>query len=75
VVERLNAAAREALATEKVRQRFDDLGQDIPPPELQTVAALAAFQKAEVERWTPLLEGGESQDGIVSVSPASSRPA
>jgi tripartite-type tricarboxylate transporter receptor subunit TctC len=56
VVERLNAAAREALATEKVKQRFDDLGQDIPPPEMQTVAALAAFQKAEVERWTPLLK-------------------
>ena len=56
VVERLNAAARDALATEKVKQRFDDLGQDIPPPEMQTVAALAAFQKAEVERWTPLLK-------------------
>ena len=55
-IERLNAAAREALATEKVKQRFDDLGQDIPPPEMQTVAALAAFQKAEVERWTPLLK-------------------
>ena len=56
VVERLNAAAREALATEKVKQRFDDLGQEIPPPEMQTVAALAAFQRAEVERWTPLLK-------------------
>ena len=56
VVERLNAAAREALATEKVKQRFDDLGQDIPPPEMQTVAVLAAFQRAEVERWTPLLK-------------------
>ena len=55
VIERLNAAAREALATERVKQRFDDLGQDIPPPEMQTVAALAAFQKTEVERWTPLL--------------------
>ncbi len=56
VVEWLNSAAREALATDKVKQRFDDLGQDIPPPEMQTVAALAAFQKAEVERWTPLLK-------------------
>jgi tripartite-type tricarboxylate transporter receptor subunit TctC len=56
VIERLNAAAREALAMERVKQRFDDLGQDIPPPEMQTVAALAAFQKTEVERWTPLLK-------------------
>ena len=56
VVERLNAAAREALATDKVKTRFDELGQDIPPPEMQTVAGLAAFQKAEVERWTPILK-------------------
>jgi tripartite-type tricarboxylate transporter receptor subunit TctC len=56
VVERLNAAAREALATDKVKTRFDELGQDIPPSEMQTMASLAAFQKAEVERWTPLLK-------------------
>jgi len=56
VIERLNAAAREALASDKVKTRFDDLGQDIPPPEMQTVPVLAAFQKAEVERWAPLLK-------------------
>src|SRR5258706_437694 len=44
------------IASLELKQRFDDLGQDIPPPEMQTVAALAAFQKAEVERWTPLLK-------------------
>lgn len=55
VVERLNAAVREALATEKLRRRFDELGQDIPPPELQTVAGGADYIKSEVERWQPLL--------------------
>lgn len=54
IIERLNAAIREALASPALRQRFADLGQDIPPVELQTVAALAEFQKAEVARWTPL---------------------
>jgi tripartite-type tricarboxylate transporter receptor subunit TctC len=56
VIERLNGALREALATDKVRRRFDELGQDLPPPELQTVAGAAAFLKAEVERWAPLLK-------------------
>jgi tripartite-type tricarboxylate transporter receptor subunit TctC len=56
IVDRLNAAAREALAGEALQRRFAELGQDIPPPEMQTVRALAEFQKAEVERWTPLLK-------------------
>jgi tripartite-type tricarboxylate transporter receptor subunit TctC len=56
VIERLNAAAREALASASLRQRFADLGQDIPPVQMQSVRALAEFQKAEVERWTPLLK-------------------
>lgn len=56
IVERLNAAAREALATEALRRRYADLGQDIPPVEMQSVRALAEFQKAEIDRWTPLLK-------------------
>ena len=56
VIERLNAALREALASEKVRRRFEELGQDIPSPEQQTVAGAAAYLKAEVERWQPLLK-------------------
>jgi hypothetical protein len=31
VVETLNKAVREALADPRVRQRFADLGQEIPP--------------------------------------------
>lgn len=56
IVDRLNAAAREALASAALQQRFADLGQDILPPEMQSVRALAEFQKVEVERWTPLLK-------------------
>jgi len=56
VIERLNAALREALASDKLRQRFDDLGQDLPTPEQQTIAGATAFLKGEVERWTPLLK-------------------
>jgi tripartite-type tricarboxylate transporter receptor subunit TctC len=56
VIERLNAAIREALASTSLQRRFADLGQDIPPVEMQTVRALAEFQKSEVERWAPLLK-------------------
>jgi hypothetical protein len=44
------------LADATVRQRFADQGQDIPPPEQQTPETLAAQQKAEIEKWWPILK-------------------
>ena len=55
VIARLNGAVREALADPGVRQRLSDLGQVIPPPEQQTPEALAAFHKAEIDKWWPLV--------------------
>jgi tripartite-type tricarboxylate transporter receptor subunit TctC len=56
IVSRLNAAIVGALADPTVRQRLADLGQEIPPREQQTPEALAAFHKAEVEKWWPLIK-------------------
>jgi tripartite-type tricarboxylate transporter receptor subunit TctC len=56
IIERLNGAARQALANPRLRQQFADLGQDIPPPQRQTIEVLAAFQKAEIEKWRPLMK-------------------
>lgn len=56
IVARLTSATMEALADPAVRQRLIDLGQDIPPPEQQTAAALAAHLKAELEKWTPIIK-------------------
>jgi tripartite-type tricarboxylate transporter receptor subunit TctC len=56
-VEKINAAAMEALADPAVRQRLTDLGQEIPPREQQTAAALAAHHKAEIEKWWPIIKG------------------
>jgi tripartite-type tricarboxylate transporter receptor subunit TctC len=56
VVDKLNAALVEALADPAVRQRFADLGQEIFPRERQTAAALAALQKAEIEKWWPIIK-------------------
>jgi hypothetical protein len=44
------------VGTTSLQRRFADLGQDIPPVEMQTLRALAEFQKSEVERWAPLLK-------------------
>jgi len=33
-----------------------DLGQVIPPPEQLTPEALAAYHKAEIDKWWPLIK-------------------
>jgi tripartite-type tricarboxylate transporter receptor subunit TctC len=53
---RLNAAAVDALADPTVRQRLADIGQEIFPREQQNPEALAAFQKAEIEKWWPVIK-------------------
>ena len=56
VIAKLNAAIVEALADPAVRQRLTDLGQEIFPREQQTPEALAAFHKAEIEKWWPIIK-------------------
>jgi tripartite-type tricarboxylate transporter receptor subunit TctC len=56
VIAALNAAIVEALADPGVRQRLTDLGHEIVPRAQQTPAALAAYHKAEVEKWWPIIK-------------------
>ncbi len=56
VVAKLNGAIVAALADTTVRARLADLGQEIPPREQQTPEALAAFHKAEIEKWWPVVK-------------------
>jgi tripartite-type tricarboxylate transporter receptor subunit TctC len=58
VVTRLNSAVVTALADPTVRRRLADIGQEIFPSEQQTPPALAAFQKAEIEKWWPMIKAG-----------------
>jgi tripartite-type tricarboxylate transporter receptor subunit TctC len=55
VVMKLNKAIVSAMADPAVRQRLADLGQEIYPPDMQTPEALGAFQKAEIEKWGPII--------------------
>jgi tripartite-type tricarboxylate transporter receptor subunit TctC len=56
VVARLNGALVAALGDPGVRQRMADLGLEIPARERQTPEALGAFQKAEIEKWWPIIK-------------------
>jgi len=55
VVAKLNAAVVDALADPATRQRLADLGMEIVPRERQTPEALGAHQKAEIEKWWPII--------------------
>ena len=55
-VTRLNAAMVDAAADDNVRKRLMDIGQEILPREKQTPEALAAHQKAEIEKWWPVIK-------------------
>jgi tripartite-type tricarboxylate transporter receptor subunit TctC len=56
VIAKLNAAVVEALADPVVRERLAVMGEEIPPREQQTPEALGAFQKAEIEKWWPIIK-------------------
>jgi tripartite-type tricarboxylate transporter receptor subunit TctC len=56
VIARLNDALVEALSDPKVRARFAELGLDIAPRAQQTPVGLAAFHKAEIEKWWPIIK-------------------
>jgi tripartite-type tricarboxylate transporter receptor subunit TctC len=56
VIAKLNAAVSQALDDPALRKRFSDIGQEIWPKQQQTPAALAAMQKAEIERWWPIIK-------------------
>jgi len=55
-VARLNAAVLDALADPATRSKLAELAQELPPPEQQTPEALGAYQRAEIEKWWPIVK-------------------
>ncbi len=44
------------LADPAVKARFAELGLDVASPEQQKPEGLAAYQKAEIEKWWPIIK-------------------
>jgi len=56
VIAKLDAAVVETLVDPAVRRRFSEIGQEAWPRDKQTPEALAAQQKAEIEKWWPIIK-------------------
>jgi tripartite-type tricarboxylate transporter receptor subunit TctC len=56
VIATLNSAMVQALADPAVRARFTELGLDVASREQQTPEGLAGFQKAEIDKWWPIIK-------------------
>ena len=56
IIAKLNSAIVAALANPAVQQKLSDLGQEIPSRDQQTPEALSAYQRAEAEKWWPIIK-------------------
>jgi len=57
VIARLSEAVAKAFADPAVMKRIGELGQDAPTREQLTPQGLAAWHKAEIAKWWPLIKG------------------
>jgi tripartite-type tricarboxylate transporter receptor subunit TctC len=56
IVTKLNAAAVDAMSDPAVRKKFEDLGLQMPPKDKLSPDALGARQKAEIDKWWPMIK-------------------
>src|ERR1700687_3838529 len=56
IIAKLNATMGQVLADPSVQKRFEELGIEITPLVQQSPEALRALQKAEAERWWPIIK-------------------
>jgi tripartite-type tricarboxylate transporter receptor subunit TctC len=56
IIAKLNATLVRILADPSVQMRFEQLGIQIAPRDQQSPETLRAFQKAEAERWWPIIK-------------------
>jgi tripartite-type tricarboxylate transporter receptor subunit TctC len=62
VVDRLSAALQATLNDADFQRRIVAVGQEMVPAELATPAGAAAFLRAEIDRWTPILKARKPSD-------------
>jgi len=56
IIAKVNAATVAALADANVKERLNKLGQQVSARQEQTPEALGALQKAEAEKWWPVIK-------------------
>src|SRR5262249_21863396 len=56
VIDKLNAAAVQAMADPGFKKRMVELALEMPPSDELTPEALAALQKADIAKWWPLMQ-------------------
>jgi tripartite-type tricarboxylate transporter receptor subunit TctC len=55
-IAKLNSAMTQVLADPAAKAKFSELGLDVASKEQQTPEGLAAFQKAEIDKWWPIIK-------------------
>jgi tripartite-type tricarboxylate transporter receptor subunit TctC len=63
IIAQLNAAVVVALADPAIQRRLADLANETAPREQQTPAGLAAWQKAEIAKWWPIIKAANVKPG------------
>jgi len=63
VIARLNAGVVHALADANIRKKFIEQSYELPPREQQTPEYLAKFQKAEIDKWWPIIKAAGIKAG------------
>jgi tripartite-type tricarboxylate transporter receptor subunit TctC len=56
IVDKINGAVVTALADPAVGRRLTEIGFDVFPREQQMPATLGALQRAEIEKWWPIIK-------------------
>jgi len=56
IIDRLDAAVRDALADPTIRRRLAVLAIEVPPPGQLGPKTLGAFHKTEIEKWWPIIK-------------------
>ncbi len=63
IIAKLNDATTKALADPVIRKRLLDSGQELFGPEMSPPEALGKFQKAEIEKWWPVINAAGIKAG------------
>ncbi len=63
IVDRLDEAVKVALGDPVMHQRLETLGMVVFPPDQQNPAALAAYHKAEIDTWWPIIKAAGIKAG------------